>query len=200
MSLTMVDSGPVMMRKKQVLFVHCGGTQGLHEGSSDLVAWLQLALGPPYEVLYPKMPNPDQPVYEQWKHQLKNELSLLDDGIILIGHSIGGSVILKFLSEEKISKKIDGLFIIGSPFWGKRNWRVQEYILKENFATSLPDLGEIYFYHSRQDAVVPFKHLSYYAEKLPLANTRAIAGREHLFSLGLPDMARDIKSLNAIHN
>lgn len=196
----MVDSGPGYIRKKQVLFVHCGGTQGLHEGSSDLVAWLQMVLGPPYEVFYPKMPNPDQPSYEQWKHQLKNELRLLDDGVILVGHSIGGSVLLKFLSEEKITKKIDALFIIGSPYWGKKNWRVPEYALKENFPACLPDIGEIYLYHSRKDEVVPFKHLSYYAEKLPQAYARAIDGREHLFASGLPEMARDIKSLSAIHN
>ena len=196
----MVGSGPGNIRKKQVLFVHSGGTQGLHEGSYDLVAWLRMALGPPYEVLYPKMPNPDQPIYEQWKQAIKKELAKLDDGVILIGHSLGGSVILKFLSEEKIAKKIDGLFMIGSPYWGKRNWKVNEYILKEKFAACLPDVNEIFIYHSRRDSVVPFKHLSYYAEQLPLANLRPIPGREHLFASGLPVMANDIRSLNATHN
>lgn len=196
----MVDSGPGNIRKKQVLVVHSGGSQGLHEGSYDLVAWLRMALGPPYEVLYPKMPNPDQPVYEQWKQKLMDELAPLDNGVILVGHSLGGSVILKYLSEEKISKKIDGVFMIGSPFWGKRNWRVEEYILKEKFAVHLPDISEIFLYHSRRDPVVPFKHLSYYAEQLPQANVRAISGREHLFASGLPEMANDIRSLNAIHN
>jgi uncharacterized protein len=195
----MAGSGPVH-KKKQVLFVHSGGSQGLHEGSNDLVAWLRLALGPPYEVLYPLMPNPDQPVYEQWKQELKKELARLDEGIILIGHSLGGSVILKLLSEEKFTKKIDGIFMIGSPYWGKRNWKVNEYELKHDFPVCLPDVGEMYLYHSRKDAVVPFKHLSYYAEKLPFANVRALGGSEHIFSSGLPELARDIKSLNAIHN
>lgn len=196
----MVGNGPGNIRKKQVLFVHSGGSQGLHEGSSDLVAWLQMALGAPYEVFYPKMPDPDQPSYEQWKQKLKDELNLLDDGVILIGHSLGGSVILKFLTEEKISKKIDGLFMIGSPYWGIKNWHVDEFLLKKAFAASLPDINEIFLYHSRKDAVVPFKHLSYYAEKLPFANVRELDGGEHLFSSGLPEIARDIKSLNAIHN
>jgi predicted alpha/beta hydrolase family esterase len=156
----MVDSGPGYMRKKQVLFVHSGGTQGLHEGSSDLVAWLRQVLGPPYEVFYPKMPNPDTPVYEQWKQTIKAELSRLDNGVILIGHSLGGSVILKFLSEEKITKKIDGLFMIGSPYWGKRNWKVDEYLLKEKFAASLPEINDVFLYHSRRDAVVPFSPIT----------------------------------------
>lgn len=196
----MHNSGPGNMRKKQVLFVHSGGSQGLHEGSHDLVNWLRMALGPPYEVIYPMMPNPDQPVYEHWKQQLQQVITPLHDGLIIVGHSLGGSVALKYLSEEKISQKIDGLFIIGSPFWGKRNWKVNEYILKEKFAASLPDINEIFIYHSRRDTVVPFNHLNYYAEKLPFANLRPIAGREHIFTTGLPVLVDDIKSLIAIHN
>lgn len=196
----MVGSGPGNMRKKQVLFVHSGGPQGLHEGSSDLLAWLKLALGRPYEVFCPPMPDPEQPVYENWKTTLEKQLADLDNGLILIGHSLGGSVILKFLSEEKISKRIDGLFMVGSPFWGRQNWNVNEYILKKNFATFLPEIPGIFIYHSKQDAVVPFKHLSYYATKLPFATIRAIESSEHLFSGGLPEMAYDIKSLSASNN
>lgn len=196
----MADSGPRNMRKKQVLFVHSGGTQGLHEGSSDLVAWLRLALGQPYEVFCPAMPNPDQPSYDQWKSALKEELAKLDNGVILVGHSLGGSVILKYLSEEKIDKKIDGVFMIGSPYWGKRNWKVDEYMLKKKFAASLPHIRGIYLYHSRKDEVVPFKHLSYYAQQLPEAEVRELDSNEHLFSAGLPEIVSDIRSLNAIDN
>lgn len=192
--------GPGNIRKKQVLFVHCGGTQGLHEGSSDLVAWLQLMLGPAYDVLYPKMPEPDQPTYETWKQTVKEELTKLENGVILIGHSLGGSVLLKYLSEEKISQKVDGLFMIGSPYWGRKNWQVDEYVLKRGFASSLPAIPEIFLYHSRKDSVVPFKHLSYYVEKLPRVTVRALEGSEHLFSRGLPEMAFDIKGLVANHN
>lgn len=196
----MVGSGPGNMRKKQVLFIHSGGPQGLHEGSSDLLAWLQSALGRPYEVICPPMPDPERPVYEDWKTALKKQLASLDNGLILIGHSLGGSVILKYLSEEKISKKIDGLFMVGSPFLGKRNWNVNEYVLKKDFATRLPAIPGIFIYHSKLDAVVPFKHLSYYAAKLPFATIRPIDGGEHLFSGGLPEMAFDIKSLSAGDN
>jgi hypothetical protein len=41
--------------KKQILFIHSAGAQGPHEGSGDLVTFLQNALGPEYEVLYPQM-------------------------------------------------------------------------------------------------------------------------------------------------
>jgi predicted alpha/beta hydrolase family esterase len=196
----MHDSGPGKMRRKQVLFVHSGGSQGLHQGSHDLVVWLRTALGPPYEVIYPMMPHPNNPKYQEWKEQLKLEFTRLHDGIIIIGHSLGGSVILKFLSEEKITRKIDGLFIMGAPYWGKRNWKVNEFVLKHKFAASLPAINDIFLYHSRRDLVVPFSHFSYYAEQMPFANLRPIAGSEHIFSAGLPELVNDIKSLAAGHN
>ncbi|MFO7446002.1 MAG: hypothetical protein R6W90_06520, partial [Ignavibacteriaceae bacterium] len=85
--------------KKQVLFIHSAGVQGPMEGSGDLVAFLQNELGDEYKVLYPMLPNPDDPNYVRWKLTLEKELAMLEDDLILVGHSLGGSVILKYLSE-----------------------------------------------------------------------------------------------------
>jgi uncharacterized protein len=122
--------------RKQVLFIHSGGAQGPHEGSNDLVHYLQSMLGPRYEVLYPQMPNPEAPEYVQWKVLLAKELDKLDDGVILVGHSLGGSVLLKYLSEEPCHKGIAGLFIVAAPYWGKEDWEVEEYILRKDFGRS----------------------------------------------------------------
>ena len=78
--------------KKQVFFLHSAGAQGPHEGSSDLVAWLKKELGTGYEIMHPIMPHPESPDYALWKAKLKKELPKLEGEIILIGHSIGGSV------------------------------------------------------------------------------------------------------------
>jgi predicted alpha/beta hydrolase family esterase len=188
------------IRKKQVLFIHSGGSQKLHQGSSDLVAWLQRTLGAAYEVRYPKMPDPDHPSYDLWKNKLARELDKADDGLICIGHSLGGSVLLKYLSEENCPRSIDALFIVASPYWGKKDWRVKEYVLQPHFARQLPAIPHIFLYHSRQDAVVPFSHLASYAEQLPQAILRTFNSNEHLFSEGLPELVKDILELTAIHN
>lgn len=188
------------IRKKQVLFIHSGGSQKLHQGSSDLVAWLQRTLGAGYEVRCPPMPDPDHPSYELWKNKLAQELEKADDGLICIGHSLGGSVLLKFLSEEDCPRAIEALFILASPYWGKKDWRVQEYVLHPQFARQLPDIPHIFLYHSRQDAVVPFSHLSSYAAQLPQAAIRTFNSTDHLFSEGIPELVKDIFELTAIHN
>jgi uncharacterized protein len=182
--------------KKQVLFIQSAGSQDLHQGSSDLVAYLKDALGDEYNLIYPKMPNPENPKYTLWKAQLEKEFASLDGEIILIGHSLGGSVLLKYLSEEACKQSISGLFIIAAPYWGEDDdWQVEEYTLQENFASKLPQISEMYFYHSRNDEIVPSVHLEHYKEKLPQANTRILDGSEHAFSDGLPELVNDIKEL-----
>src|SRR5688572_28525634 len=158
------------MIKKQILFIHSAGVQGPHEGSGDLVAHLREALGAEYEVLYPIMPNPESPAYEPWKVQLEKELAALEGEVILIGHSLGGSVLLKYLSEEKYGKPIAGIFLIASPYWGgDEGGQVDEFALREDFAPKLPPIRQIFLYHSRDDEEVPFAHLALYAKTLPQA-------------------------------
>ena len=97
---------------KQVLFIHSGGAQGLKQGSSYLATDLKTMLGGNYQVLTPEMPEPEHPDYDHWKNELDKDLSLLQDDAILVGHSLGGSVLLKYLSEQPVRKSISGLFIV----------------------------------------------------------------------------------------
>lgn len=186
------------MKKKQILFLHSGGPQGPHEGSNDLVRSLQEALGEGYKVSYPQMPDPEHPVYALWKAELEKEIAAAEDGVVLVGHSLGGSVILKFLSEEKCEKAIGGLCIVAAPFWGPPDWQVEEYMLTENFAFRLPRIPRIFLYHSRNDEVVPFEHVQHYGEELRWATIRAFENQGHLFSSGLPELVKDIRQLASL--
>ena len=180
--------------KKQVLFIQGGGA-GAYEADGKLAAYLRDALGAEYNVLYPKMPNEERPEYEAWKAQISKEHAAVDGQVILVGHSLGGSILLKYLSEENVEEPIAGIFLIATPYWGPEDWQVDEYILHEGFASQLPKVPLIFFYHSRDDEVVPFAHLALYAEKLPQATVRELDGRGHLFNAGFPELVDDIKSL-----
>lgn len=181
---------------RPVLFIHSGGSQGPHEGSNDLVAYLRTGLRQDHVVLYPKMPEPDDPEYELWKLTIDRELSALEDEIILVGHSLGASVLLKYLSEEPWHKSIVGLFLVAPVYFGKKDWKVEEYYLKKGFETELLRIPRIFLYHSRNDTVVPFKHLVHFADKLPNSVSRAFESRGHLFTTGLPELVEDIKNLS----
>ena len=177
-----------------VLFVH-GGGEGAYEEDSKMAACLRDALGAGYDVRCPSMPNADRPEYEAWKRRIVEELAELDGEVILVGHSLGGSILLKYLSEEKVGRSVAGLFLVAPPYWGVEDWDVGEYELQADFASQLPRELPMFFYHSRDDDVVPFAHLALYAERLPLATVRELEGRGHQLNDDLSEVAQDIKRL-----
>ena len=180
--------------KKQVLFIQ-GAGEGAYKEDKKLAAALQDALGAEYHVSYPQMPDEDNPQDEAWMAQISKELASFDGKVILVGHSAGGAVLLKYLLKERISKPIAGIFLISIPYWGPEDEQGDEYPLHEGFASRLPNEVPIFLYHSRDDEWVPFAHLEIYAEKIPQAIVRKFDGRGHQFNNDLSEVAADIKSL-----
>ncbi|CAA9455685.1 MAG: hypothetical protein AVDCRST_MAG02-1581 [uncultured Rubrobacteraceae bacterium] len=177
-----------------VLFVH-GGGEGAHEADERLASSLQGALGTAHDVRCPKMPDEDGPEYGAWRDRIASELAALDGEVVLVGHSLGASILLKYLSEEEPKRPIAGLFLTAPPYWGAEDWEVAEYELRRDFASRLPGELPVFLYHSRDDESVPFEHLALYAEKLPRATAREFDGRGHQFDDDLSEVALDIRGL-----
>lgn len=188
---------PCVEMKEEILFIHSAGPQGYHEGSDYLVTYLKDNLGSGYQIILPQMPDPENPRYNSWRNKLRKIFESLEDDPILIGHSLGATVLLKYLSEEKIGRKIKGLFLIGTIYWGKEDWEVEEYVLKANYADRLRDIPAIFLYHSSDDEVVPLSHFRTFAGELPHVTTREFTNRGHLFGRGFPELVTDIKNLHA---
>lgn len=179
--------------KKHVLFIH-GAGEGAFEEDRLLVASLQDALGLAYEVHYPNMPEQDSATYADWKAPIERKLAVLDGEIVLVGHSVGASVLLKYLSEQQLDKPISSLFLLATPYWGADEfWKWDEARLPEDVAPKLASIARIYLYHSRDDEVVPFSHLALYAAKLPQATTRELDQRGHQFGNDLAVVAEEIR-------
>jgi predicted alpha/beta hydrolase family esterase len=180
--------------KKQVLFIQ-GAGEGAYEEDEKLAASLQEALGVEYNVIYPKMPDEGDPKDGPWMAKISKELAALDGNVILVGHSAGGAVLLKYLLKETLAKPTAGIFFIAIPYWSPEDDEDQEYTLREGFASQLPKGVPIFLYHSRDDEWVPFAHLKFYAEKIPQATVREFDQLGHQFNNNLSEVAADIKSL-----
>lgn len=175
-----------------VLFVQGAGG---YDEDSKLAVSLQRALGSSYTVHYPKMPDEDAPVYAAWKAKILEELALLEGEVILAGHSLGASLLLKVVAEEGLEPA--GMFLAAPPYWSKPDWEVDDYALPEGFASSFPEDLPLVFYHSRDDEWVPFAHQAIYAEKLPQAKIRTFESRGHQFGDDLSEVAADIRKMDA---
>ena len=183
---------------KHVLFIHGAGA-GAFEEDGVLVASLQNALGFAYDVHYPNMPEEDSATYADWTAAIARALALIDDDVILVGHSVGGSVLVKYLSEQQIDKPISSLFLLATPYWGADEfWTWDEAQLPAGVAATLASIPRIFMYHSRDDDIVPFAHLALYAAQLPHATIRALDGRGHQFGNDLAEVAEDIRSAQTI--
>lgn len=181
---------------KQVLFAHSAGAQGsAGQGSFDLVSYLQTALSKEYEIHYPIIDDPEAPTYAMWKKMFDSEFKKVTQPVILVGHSLGGSTLLKYLSEEQPHISISGLFLVAIPHWGKNGWDVDDFVLKENFERSLVQVPEPYLYHSKHDEIVPFRHLDFYKKAFKGATVRELDGTDHAFARGLPELVSDIQKL-----
>jgi predicted alpha/beta hydrolase family esterase len=183
------------MDTQPILFIQGAGNMHEPDGSGRLAAYLASELGSSYRVIAPEMPGADDPRYRPWRDRIAQQLEAIDKDVIVVGHSFGGSVVLKYFAEGLYHRPVRALFLISVPDWGPDGWAYEEFAVPDDVASRLPT-SRIFLYHSRDDREVPFAHLAYYQEHLPTATARAIAGSEHSFVEGLPVLADDIRSLN----
>jgi uncharacterized protein len=180
---------------KRVIFFHGGATKADYEADAKLVTSLNSRLGKDYSVHYPFLPNTGTPDLGR-REQIKHEISMSEEEIILVGHSLGASMLLACLSEREIINDIAGVFLTATPFWsGDEDW-VEAFKLQPDFAKRLNKNIPLFFYHCHDDEEVPFYHLNIYKQKLPWALLREIPAGGHQLGNDLTIVANDIKSLS----
>ena len=178
--------------RRQVIFFQGGA--GQEDADAKLVASLNIKLGSTYLVHYPRLPKEESPDFGR-RNQIGYEISVSDDDVVLVGHSLGASMLLTYLSENTIGKKISGIFLIATPFWnGEEDW-VKALKLRPDFAERLDKKIPLFFYHCRDDAEVPFAQFVIYKKELPWATFREISSGGHQLANDLTVVASDIKSI-----
>lgn len=196
---------------KQIIVIHGGDTFETYDkylsflrdyeinieryktNKNDWKPWLREKLGDEFEVILPIMPNKTNAVFSEWKLWFEKLIPFLNDGVILIGHSLGATFLAKYLSENKFSKKISGVLLVGAVY----NKDCEGYPLASFSLPSNLDLqtDNIFLYHSEDDPVVPFSALRDYKKALPQAVTRVFKDRQHLNQTEFPELAEDILRL-----
>lgn len=181
---------------QKILFVQ-GAGEGSHTEDRALAEYLEKALGSEYELRYPKLSGLENIVYDAWNNEARAELERLGEHGIIVAHSLGAAAILKYLSEEQHDTHIAGLFLIATPYKCKDGeWGTDDFAMETTFASTLPDMGAVVMYHSRDDEWVPFSHLALWAEKIPHATVRQLDGQGHSFSnKEFLELVEDIKSI-----
>jgi predicted alpha/beta hydrolase family esterase len=181
--------------RKQVLFIQGGGKGAHDEWDNKLVDSLRRELGPDYDVRYPRMPKEADPSYITWTSALRAEIAGLDDGAILIGHSVGGTILINALAATPPNIELAGIFLIAAPFVGPGGWPGEEIKPTANLGARLPPMTPIYVYHGSKDDTAPFAHADLYERAIPGAIVHRLHGRNHQLNDDLAEVAAGIRVL-----
>lgn len=180
---------------KQILFIQ-GGGEGVHDHwDNKLVASLADKLGPLYEISYPRMPSEGDPSYAAWKAAIAKAIAGLSENPILVGHSVGATILVNALAEGSLRKDFAGIFLIATPFIGPGGWPSDDIKPTQNLGAALPANTPIYFYHGSKDETAPIGHLELYKQAVPQAHVRRLDGRDHQLNSDLSEVAAEILEL-----
>jgi pimeloyl-ACP methyl ester carboxylesterase len=176
---------------RQVLFIQGGGGTDVHdEWDNKLVDSLRRELGAGYEVRYPRMPDEDDPKYAKWAPAIGREIAALEDGAVLVGHSIGGTILINALAERPPEVELGAIILISAPFVGEGGWPGDEFEFPPDLGAKLPAGVPVHILHGREDDTAPPAHADLYARAIPQAEVHRLAGRDHQLNNDLSEVAK----------
>lgn len=162
-----------------VLFIHSAGAQDQGEGSSRLREALEAGLPSGIHFKAPQMPDPDDPKAEFWLAAFESEVTGIEHDLIIVGHSLGGSIALQGLARLGVPVNLKGVIVVAAPFWGAPDWEMESFSLPEDASEKLVDLARLVILQGDRDEVVPADHPERYKALLPNAQVQILPGVDH---------------------
>lgn len=178
---------------QEILFVQGGGAGAHDEWDDRLVASLERELGDAYEVRYPRMPDEESPTWDAWSSAIRAHLADLGDGAVVVGHSIGATLLLQVLAEQPLST-VRGIVLIAAPFVGDGGWP-SEHEVPGDLGARLPPGAQVHVFHGSEDRTAPPAHADLYARVMRQAQVHLLAGRDHQLDDDLSEVARVVERL-----
>jgi len=196
--------------KKQIIVIHGGETFDRYEQYISFLksieidfekmrskGWkdnLEKDLGRRFEVVLPKMPNAFNAKYLEWKIWFEKIIPFFENEVVLIGHSLGGIFLSKYLSENKFPKKILATFLVAAPYDDKNaDYSLADFTLKEDLSLLQNQSEKLFIYQSRDDDVVPFADFKKYKKALPDAIFKEFKNRKHFMQGNFSEIEQEIR-------
>ena len=208
------------MKKQQVMYIHGGSAYDLYDDFladlGDMKVWglpdekrvtkwtkdFQADLGDEYEVFMPSMPNKQNAQYKEWKIWFERYFAHIHDGAILIGCSLGGYFLVKYLSENELPFQCKGAIIMAAPFENFHNPELSresggDFAAQPNSLQNIiKRVDSVTFMHSTDDFVVPYEHALQYKKALPEAELVTFEDKTHFLVEELPELVTLIQKIS----
>jgi pimeloyl-ACP methyl ester carboxylesterase len=179
-------------RKRQVLFIQGGGEGAHDEWDVRLADDLQRRLGEEFDVRYPLMPVEGDPSSASWGPAIRREIADLDEGAVVVGHSVGATILIHTLAEQPPGYEPAAIILIAAPFVGEGGWPGDEFELSGDLGARLPAGVPVHVFHGLDDETAPPLHADLYARAIPQAQVHRLPGRDHQLNDDLREVATTI--------
>jgi predicted alpha/beta hydrolase family esterase len=145
-----------------------------------------------YEVILPEMPNKSFAKYEEWALFFSKVVRFLKPDAVLVGHSLGGIFLAKYLNEHP-ELHFHKVAFVAAPFDEASTESLASFALP-NDLTTLGQAGDMVgVFQSKDDKVVPFDEAAKYAKVLTNSTIYEFDDRGHFNQETFPELLEFIK-------
>jgi hypothetical protein len=138
------------------------------------------------------MPDEDDPSYARWSAAIRRELADLDDGAVVVGHSVGATILIQALAEQPPTRRLGAIVLMAAPFVGEGGWPATEFALASDLGARLPPGVPLHVFHGLEDQTAPPAHADLYARAIPQAQVHRLPGRDHQLNDDLREVAEAV--------
>jgi predicted alpha/beta hydrolase family esterase len=197
--------------KKSLVVIHGGTTFDTYEEYWKYLQSCELSLEkinrkdwkdnlvsnlPDFEVIYPKMPNSKNARYLEWKLWFEKTFHLLTDEVVLIGHSLGGIFLAKYLSENDFPQKILQLHLVAAPYDTEViKDSLADFALNGSVEKVSEKVSNIFLYQSKDDIAVAYEDVLKYKRDLPDSELIDFENRGHFTQEEFSELISNISNL-----
>ncbi|MBP6854889.1 MAG: alpha/beta hydrolase [Candidatus Pacebacteria bacterium] len=158
--------------------------------------YMDAELGKSFEIIRPRMPLQDNAKYRDWKIFFERYIPFLRNNAILIGGSLGGIFLAKYLSENKLPKKVLSTYLVCAPFDNTCIGEdlVNGFKLESDLSLIEKNTKNLTLLFSKDDDCVPVNHAEKYRAKLPNAKIVIYKSKNGHFNISkFPEIIKMIK-------
>lgn len=196
--------------KPQVIFIHGGDA---FRNPEDLYVALRARDFNPYEVRKKwrnemiknldeshechslSMPNAMWADYEAWKIWFEKMVPYMRADAILVGHSLGGGFLLRYLTENELPVTVAQLHLVAPCVDDLECEGVGEFKIDLSIWNGFKsDIKSVHLWHSEDDTLVPIHHSERFVETYPTATLHRFTDRGHFLIESFPELELVIKN------
>ncbi len=147
-----------------------------------------------HESHFLRMPNAMYADYNAWAIWFEKMIPFMRAGVILVGHSLGGGFLLRYLTENQLPVTVAQLHLVAPCIDDFECPGVGGFKIDiDTWTDFVSKVDTVHLWHSSDDTLVPIHHSERLVAKYPKAIPHYFANRGHFLEPEFPELLAEIK-------